>query len=62
MKEVINSQETTRKKQQYGSPQIKIIPVQAEYALLNESNHDPGAIIVPPPPAPPNPDDDGGNG
>lgn len=62
MKEVINSQETTRKKQQYGSPQIKIIPVQAEYALLNESNHVPNTIEIPPHVKKEDEDDDGGNG
>lgn len=34
MKEVINIQETTREKKQYVRPQITMIPMQAEYALL----------------------------
>lgn len=34
MKEVINIQETTREKKQYVRPQITMIPMQAEHALL----------------------------
>lgn len=45
MKEVINIQETTREKKQYVRPQITMIPMQAEHALLAGS---PGAQILPP--------------
>ena len=37
MKEVINIQETTREKKQYVRPQITMIPMQAEHALLAAS-------------------------
>ena len=37
MKEVINTQETTREKKQYVRPQITMIPMQAEHALLAAS-------------------------
>lgn len=43
MKEVINIQETTREKKQYVRPQITMIPMQAEHALLAASpNSGPG--------------------
>lgn len=45
MKEVINIQETTREKKQYVRPQITMIPMQAEHALLAGS---PGAQVLPP--------------
>lgn len=45
MKEVINIQETTREKKQYVRPQITMIPMLAENALLAGS---PGAQVVPP--------------
>ena len=45
MKEVINTQETTREKKQYVRPQITMIPMQAEHALLAGS---PGAQVLPP--------------
>lgn len=45
MKEVINTQETTREKKQYVRPQITMIPMQAEHALLAAS---PGAQFLPP--------------
>lgn len=38
MKEVINIQETTREKKQYVRPQITMIPMQAEHALLAASS------------------------
>lgn len=44
MKEVINIQETTREKKQYVRPQITMIPMQAEHALLAAS---PGGDINP---------------
>ena len=43
MKEVINIQETMREKKQYVRPQITMIPMQAEHALLAAS---PGDIKV----------------
>ena len=43
MKEVINTQETTREKKQYVRPQITMIPMQAEHALLAAS---PGGDII----------------
>ena len=43
MKEVINIQETTREKKQYVRPQITMIPMQAEHALLAAS---PGGDII----------------
>ena len=52
MKEVINIQETTREKTLYVRPQITMIPMQAEHALLAGSGGG-NATIVPPPPAPP---------
>ena len=55
MKEVINIQETTREKKQYVRPQITMIPMQAEHALLAAS---PGAQIVPPVVIPEEPDDE----
>ena len=62
MKEVIDIQETTREKKQYVRPQITMIPMQAECALLAGSDgHDP-STIVPPPHADEDPNDDGGNG
>jgi len=45
MKEVINIQETTREKKQYVRPQITMIPMLAENALLAGS---PGAQVVSP--------------
>lgn len=42
MKEVINIQETTREKKQYIRPQITMIPMQAEHALLAGSGKEPG--------------------
>ncbi|WP_077195534.1 MULTISPECIES: hypothetical protein [Prevotellaceae] len=42
MKEVINIQETTREKKQYVRPQITMIPMQAEHALLAGSGKGPG--------------------
>lgn len=50
MKEVINIQETTREKKQYVRPQITMIPMQAEHALLAAS---PGDIKVDDPPIAP---------
>jgi hypothetical protein len=44
MKEVINIQETTREKKQYVRPQITMIPMQAEHALLAASSG--GDIII----------------
>ncbi len=38
MKEVIDTQETTRKKKQYVRPEITMIPMQAECALLAASD------------------------
>lgn len=55
MKEVINIQETTREKKQYVRPQITMIPMQAEHALLAAS---PGAQVVPPVVIPEEPDDE----
>lgn len=55
MKEVINIQETTREKKQYVRPQITMIPMQAEHALLAGS---PGAQVVPPVVIPEEPDDE----
>lgn len=54
MKEVINTQETTREKKQYVRPQITMIPMQAEHALLAGS---PGAQVLPPDHADPIPED-----
>lgn len=54
MKEVINIQETTREKKQYVRPQITMIPMQAEHALLAAS---PGAQVLPPDHADPIPED-----
>lgn len=54
MKEVINIQETTREKKQYVRPQITMIPMQAEHALLVGS---PGAQVLPPDHADPIPED-----
>lgn len=54
MKEVINIQETTREKKQYVRPQITMIPMQAEHALLAGS---PGAQVLPPDHADPIPED-----
>lgn len=54
MKEVINIQETTREKKQYVRPQITMIPMQAEHALLAGS---PGAQVLPPGHADPIPED-----
>lgn len=54
MKEVINTQETTREKKQYVRPQITMIPMQAEHALLAGS---PGAQVLPPDYADPIPED-----
>lgn len=42
MKEVINIQETTREKKQYVRPQITMIPMLAEHALLAGSDKKPG--------------------
>ncbi|MES5131859.1 hypothetical protein ABVC71_02970 [Prevotella amnii] len=45
MTEIIDTQETTRKKKQYVRPQITMIPMQAEHALLAGSdNHNPNTI------------------
>ena len=46
MKEVIDTQETTREKKQYVRPQITMIPMQAECALLAGS--DPNRLVGPP--------------
>lgn len=54
MKEVINIQETTREKKQYVRPQITMIPMQAEHALLAGS---PGAQVNPPVVVPDEPDE-----
>lgn len=54
MKEVINIQETTREKKQYVRPQITMIPMQAEHALLAGS---PGVQVLPPDHADPIPED-----
>lgn len=54
MKEVINIQETTREKKQYVRPQITMIPMQAEHALLAGS---PGAQVLPPDHADPIPEE-----
>lgn len=54
MKEVINIQETTREKKRYVRPQITMIPMQAEHALLAGS---PGAQVLPPDHADPIPED-----
>lgn len=54
MKEVINTQETTREKKQYVRPQITMIPMQAEHALLAGS---PGAQVLSPDHADPIPED-----
>lgn len=54
MKEVINIQETTREKKQYVRPQITMIPMQAEHALLAGS---PGAQVLPPDHSDPIPED-----
>jgi|GEM_PF-2807730 hypothetical protein len=49
MKEVIDTQETTRKKKQYVRPQITMIPMQAECTLLAASDgHGPGTVAPPP--------------
>lgn len=53
MKEVINIQETTRVKKQYVRPQITMIPMQAEHALLVGSDKKPGGANIG--------GDDGGN-
>ncbi|WP_197051514.1 hypothetical protein [Prevotella sp. S7-1-8] len=45
MTEIIDTQETTREKKQYVRPQITMIPMQAEHALLAGS---PGAQVLPP--------------
>ena len=45
MTEIIDTQETTRKKSQYVRPEITMIPMQAECTLLAGS---PGAQVVPP--------------
>lgn len=45
MKEVINIQETTREKKQYVRPQITMIPMQAEHALLAGSSGDKGGNL-----------------
>lgn len=45
MTEIIDTQETTREKKQYVRPQITMIPMQAEHALLAGS---PGAQLLPP--------------
>lgn len=37
MTEIIDTQETTREKKQYVRPQITMIPMQAEHALLAAS-------------------------
>ena len=42
MKEVINIQETTREKKRYVRPQITMIPMLAEHALLAGSDKKPG--------------------
>lgn len=55
MKEVINIQETTREKKQYVRPQITMIPMLAENALLAGS---PGGQVVPPVVIPEEPDDE----
>lgn len=54
MKEVINTQETTREKKQYVRPQITMIPMQAEHALLAGRS---GAQVLPPDHADPIPED-----
>lgn len=46
MKEVINIQETTREKKQYVRPQITMIPMQAEHALLAASDKKPGGANI----------------
>ena len=43
MTEIIDTQETTREKKQYVRPQITMIPMQAEHALLAAS---PGGDIT----------------
>lgn len=42
MTEIIDTQETTRKKKQYVRPQIMMIPMQAECTLLAGSGKEPG--------------------
>jgi hypothetical protein len=46
MKEVIDTQETTRKKKQYVRPQITMIPMQAECPLLAASGKEPGGASL----------------
>lgn len=55
MTEIIDTQETTREKKQYVRPQITMIPMQAEHALLAAS---PGAQVNPPVVVPDEPDDE----
>ncbi|WP_304155056.1 hypothetical protein [Hoylesella buccalis] len=42
MTEIIDTQETTREKKQYVRPEITMIPMQAECALLAGSGKEPG--------------------
>lgn len=42
MTEIIDTQETTREKKQYVRPQITMIPMQAEHALLAASDQNIG--------------------
>lgn len=46
MKEVIDIQETTRKKKQYVRPQITMIPMQAECTLLAGSDDGTGGSNI----------------
>ena len=46
MKEVIDTQETTRKKKQYVRPQITMIPMQAECTLLAASGDNTGGSNI----------------